>query len=212
MKLRGPIVTLVAVAVMATVLLLINSYTVPPSGADPGAAATAGGSPTPAATATPFPAKARYVGTATKKDGSTVPIAITVDGSKVKAYLCDGKAIEAWFQGSQSAGMLSDVKGRGNNKLEGHTITGNTVKGQVTVRVAGKDELWPVQATEVAQPAGLYRARTAQRTTGWIVQAGGGQVGITSGPDSAPTPAPALDPNNPGDAKSVDGGDEVVGR
>jgi hypothetical protein len=55
---------------------------------------------------------------------------------------------------------------------------------------------------EAKPPAGLYRARGAKTTIGWIILPDGSQVGIeTSGEESGP--APELDPDNP--SVTVDG-------
>lgn len=212
MKLRGPILTLAAIVVLALVLLLINLRNEPEPTASQagGAAATSAPPATPTAAPEAFPAKAKYVGYATKKDGSQAAIAITVDGPNVKAYLCDGKAVEAWYQGKHEGGVLVDVKGKGNNKLEGK-LEGGTLKGQVTVRVGTADVVWPYEAAEATSPtAGLYRASNAQQTTGWIVQANGTQTGLGEAADGTTVPATTLDPDNLGSAKSVDGTDNVL--
>jgi uncharacterized protein (DUF2147 family) len=213
MQNRGPILTLVAVVALGLVLFVVNLSAAPGTpAAAPAAAPASSASPAPAAQATPFPAKAKYTGNATKADGTPVPIAITVDGGKVKAYLCDGKSIEAWYQGSQQNGKLVDVKGKGQNKLEGQ-LDGETIKGEVTVLVGSDVVKWPYEAA-VAKKAdsGLYRASGANGTTGWIVRDDGSQTGITQpAGGGAPAPAPPLDLANIQASLQENGGAPVEG-
>jgi hypothetical protein len=214
MQNRGPILTLVAVVALGLVLFLVNLSAAPgtPAAAPAASPAASAASPSPAAQATPFPAKARYTGDATKKDGTPVPIAITVDGTKVKAYLCDGKSIEAWFQGTQQNGELVDVKGKGQNKLEGK-LDGETIKGEVSVLVGSDLVTWPYQATVTKKSdSGLYRASGSNGTTGWIVRDDGSQTGLTQpASGGAPAPAPPLDLTNIQASLQQNGGAAVTG-
>jgi uncharacterized protein (DUF2147 family) len=213
MQNRGPILTLVAVVALGLVLFLVNLSAAPGTqAAGPAAAPATSASPAPAAQATPFPAKAKYTGNAKKKDGTPVPIAITVDGTKVKVYLCDGKTIEAWFEGTQQNGELVDVKGKGQNKLDGK-LDGETIKGQVSVLVGSDQVTWPYEATATKKAqSGLYRASGANGTTGWIVQDNGSQTGVTQPPGGgAPTPAPPLDTANIEASLQQNGGAPVDG-
>ena len=214
MQNRGPILTLVAVVALGLVLFVVNLSAAPgtPAAAPAAPPATSSAAPAPAAQATPFPAKGKYTGDATKKDGTPVPIAITVDGAKVKAYLCDGKSIEAWFQGTQQNGELVEVKGKGNNTLTGQ-LDGETIKGEVSVLVAGSQVTWPYEAA-VAKKAdsGVYRASGANGTTGWIVRDNGSQTGITQPLGGVPpAPAPTLDLANLQASLQQNGGTAVDG-
>ena len=141
-----------------------------------------------------------------------MPIAITVDGAKVKAYLCDGKTIEAWFQGTQQDGKLVDVKGKGANTLTGQ-LDGETIKGEVSVLVKGDQVKWPYQAAVTTKPdSGLYRASGSTGTTGWIVQDNGSQTGVIQPPAPAPpAPAPPLDLANLQASLQQNGGAPVDG-
>ncbi|MDT7646097.1 MAG: hypothetical protein QOC75_3097 [Pseudonocardiales bacterium] len=225
MRARGPILTLLAVVVLAGILLAIN-LTKSPAGdstaqpAAPPAAAPAGPGPAPAAPAPPaapgaappaapgaappaatesFPGQAKYTG---YTDGNHAALAVTVRNNKVSAYLCDGKAIEGWYQGSSSGGTLG-AKGRGTNELTG-SLSGGKLSG--TVSAAGKS--WTYTAAPAAAPAGLYRSKTASGTTGWVKDSTGQVTGLTNrGGVSAPAP-----PLDPATAQSVEGGDQVVGQ
>ncbi|HEY2094817.1 MAG TPA: hypothetical protein VGH72_00055, partial [Pseudonocardia sp.] len=151
------------------------------------------------AAATPFPGQAKYTG---YTDGNHAALAVTVRDNKVSAYLCDGKSIEAWYQGSGAGGKL-DAKGRGANALTG-SLSGGTLSG--TVSAGGKS--WTYTAAPAAAPAGLYRSKTPAATTGWVKDSNGQVTGLVNA-GGALRPAPALDPAT---AQSVEGGDTVVGQ
>ncbi|HWN36150.1 MAG TPA: hypothetical protein VNP03_25580 [Pseudonocardia sp.] len=175
----------------------------PDAVAAPGAAAApdaaAPDAAAPAAGGTQFPAAAKYTG---YTDGNHAAIAVTVRDGKVSAYLCDGKAIESWYQGSASNGGV-DAKGKGANALSG-TLAGRTLTG--TVSAGGKS--WTYSAAPANKPAGLYRAKSDTRTTGWIKDSSGNVTGLAHDGDTV-TPAGPLDPAT---AQSVEGGDRVVGQ
>jgi hypothetical protein len=226
MRARGPILTLLAVVVLAGILLAVNLTKSPagdpatqsaaqpaaapaapgPAPAVPGPAPTAPGEVPPAApgAAPPaatesFPGQAKYTG---YTDGNHAALAVTVRDNKVSAYLCDGKAIEGWYQGSSSGGTLG-AKGRGTNELTG-SLSGGKLSG--TVSAAGKS--WTYTAAPAAAPAGLYRSKTASGTTGWVKDSTGQVTGLTN-KGGVSAPAPPLDPAT---AQSVEGGDQVVGQ
>jgi hypothetical protein len=171
----------------------------PEAAAAPGAAPDAGAAAAPPAGATQFPATAKYTG---YTDGNHAAIAVTVRDGQVSAYLCDGKAVEGWYQGSASNGTL-DAKGKGANALSG-TLSDRTLTGTVSAR--GKS--WTYSATPAKAPAGLYRAKSSTRTTGWIKDSSGKVTGLAHDGDTV-TPAGPLDPAT---AQSVEGGDRVVGQ
>ncbi len=98
MKIRGPLVTLGAVAVLGVGILLVNmskEESAPPG--KPAAQSTTTVAPTtaaapPAPTTPPppaFPAQADYVGKIPTANG-TITLEITVQGDKAVAYACDG--------------------------------------------------------------------------------------------------------------------------
>ena len=153
----------------------------------------------PAAGATQFPATAKYTG---YTDGKHAAIAVTVRDGQVSAYLCDGKVIEGWYQGSASNGSV-DAKGKGANALSG-TLSGSTLTGTVSAR----GQSWTYSAAPATAPAGLYRAKSNTRTTGWIKDSSGKVTGLSHEGDTV-TPAGPLDPAT---AQSVEGGDRVVGQ
>jgi serine/threonine-protein kinase len=231
MRARGPILTLLAVVVLAGILLAINLTKSPagdptaqpaaqpaaapavpgpapavpgpgpaaPAPTAPGAAPPAAPGAAPPAATESFPGQAKYTG---YTDGNHAALAVTVRNNKVSAYLCDGKAIEGWYQGSSSGGTLG-AKGRGTNELTG-SLSGGKLSG--TVSAAGKS--WTYTAAPAAAPAGLYRSKTASGTTGWVKDSTGQVTGLTN-KGGVSAPAPPLDPAT---AQSVEGGDQVVGQ
>ncbi len=159
-------------------------------GSDVPAAAPAAIAPTPSV-ASPVAdavvstvADGAYTG---RSSGNEVTVALAVKGGKVAAYLCDGRKIEAWLEGT----------------VIGTTIDLSTPKG-AAVRVEVSDtaalgsmtvggRTLPFSAERSAAPAGLYSARQGTSRIGWIVLADGEQVGIRKDGEAA-SPAPALDP------------------
>jgi hypothetical protein len=153
MRARGPILTLLVVAVLAGVLLVVNLTRTPSADtADRAAAATTSVAPAAApaaqraapAAAEQFPGQAKYTG---YTDGNHAALAVTVRDNKVSAYLCDGKSLEAWYQGSGAGGKL-DAKGRGANAITG-SLSGGKLSG--TVSEGGRS--WTYTAAPASAPA-----------------------------------------------------------
>jgi hypothetical protein len=141
-----------------------------------------------------FPAEVVYAG---KASASSLAVAVAVKGDQAAAYLCDGRRVEAWLQGTATAGRVElatkDGSGRVSAALDGQGLTG-------TASVGGRE--YPFTIGVANPPAGLYRGSDGSTTIGWIVLPDGGQVGIaTTGGSSVP--APELDPQS--GAVTVDG-------
>ncbi len=195
--LRTPYLTLAAVVVLGLVLLAVDMAVQPPASAPPAAApppaeaaATAPAAATPPTTApaaTTFPPRVRYVGDVVS-DGSTIPVAVTVDGDHAKAYVCDGHHVEAWLQGPAGAGVL-DATGRNGNHLTGH-LEGDRLTG--TVHLAGRADAPFTASPTTDARSGVYRQSGSGRTTGWIVRGDAGQVGLSHDGSGAVTPPPPL--------------------
>jgi hypothetical protein len=205
---RGPLLTLAAVVGLAVVLLGVNMAatgdTTTQAGSEYGAAA---GSPaptaSPAATAQTPGAAATETGPATptrarafegtyagRTAGNEATVAIAAKGGRAVAYVCDGRRVEAWLQGTVTGNRLA-LSGRGGS------LTGTLQRGAVfgTIELGGRS--WPYSAQPAERPAGLYRAdvavRGVQRRIGWIVLQDGRQVGVQSDGVTA-SPAPTLNP------------------
>jgi hypothetical protein len=196
MKIRGPLVTLAAVAALGVGILLVNmsKEEKAPSGnpysQSTTTAAAATPAPPPPAPSTPpppaFPAKADYVGKIPIASG-TITLEITVQGDKAVAYACDGNTIESWLRGSATNGALSlaskDKTGRLEGRLEGNAVVGTLWIGE---------KKWDFKADPAQPPAGLYVYDNAGVRNSWIIDGNGGVTGVQRRPDGSTAPAPGL--------------------
>ena len=211
MKKHGPLATLVAVVLLGAVLLVVNMMSTPtPAGnaaqtaAAPAAVATsepaeaappAAAEPAPAAA--PAVAEKAYTG---RSAGNEVTVAIAVKDGKAVAYVCDGKKVEAWMEGTLAGGQLT-LEGRTGSLAA--TVSDKATLGSVTVD--GVE--WPFAAKGVQAPAGLYQGRGVLKgvaaRVGWIVEENGNVTGLAVVGNGI-APAPVIDPNAPA-AVTVDG-------
>lgn len=207
MNLRGPVLTLLAVLTLAVVLLLVNmgtatetatQVTIPPATTQAPVTTQA---QAPATTQPPAdeqppadapesapPAAADQTAYAGRTSGNEATIAIVVQGDQVAAYICDGKQVEAWLEGTITDGELN-LQGNDDASATG-VVSDGAVFG--TVQVQGKQ--WPYAAQRAESPAGLYEGNGASARVGWIVLQDGSQTGIAK-VGGTTRPAPALDPN-----------------
>ena len=153
MKIRGPLVTLAAVAALGVGILLVNmSKEAPPanpySQSTTTAAAATPAVPPPAPSTPPpppaFPAQADYVGKIPTASG-TITLEITVQGDKAVAYACDGITVESWLRGSAVNGALSLANKDKTSRLEGH-LEGNAVVGTLWIG----EKKWDFNASRCA--------------------------------------------------------------
>jgi serine/threonine-protein kinase len=121
-------------------------------------------------------------------------VAVAVKAGRAVAYVCDGRRVEAWLQGSAADGTLS-LQGSSGATLTG-SLADIDLAGTVTVDGAPRQ----FTAAPATPPAGLYRANAANRglldRIGWIVQPDGSTVGLRDRGGSV-EPAPPLDPSTP---------------
>ncbi len=204
---RGPLLTVVSTVTLALALLGINmsSEPVPEQNVaassaevteEPAAPAT---TPAPSPTAAPtaeapavaagaFPAEAAYAG---RTAGGEATLAIAVKDGKAVAYLCDGKSVEGWLEGTVDGTKL-DLKGAG-----GAAVTGTLTDGAVFGKAAAKGEQWAFSADAAQAPAGAYRGAVSvagvTKRIGWTVLQDGTVTGLVNS-GGATSPAPALDP------------------
>lgn len=211
MKSKGPLITLLVGLVVAVVLigLSVNATTkdkdrqytaatnaAPSAGAPSGASGSsepAGPSSAAAPEASTAPPKAVNVTYAGAINGGPTTVAIAIRNGKAVAYLCDGRQVEAWLQGTAVDGKLF-LTGRSNAKLVG--TYGNGIAAG-TVTAAGKT--WTFRVTVVKAPSGLYRAtakvRNATVVGGWIKLPNGRLVGLVTDEDGNSKVAPGIDPS-----------------
>ncbi|MEN3321760.1 MAG: hypothetical protein V7643_5162 [Mycobacterium sp.] len=196
MKIRGPIVTLGAVAVLGVGILLVNiskEESSPPanpySQSTTTAAAATPVAPPPSPSTPPppaFPAKADYVGKIPTANG-TITLEITVDGDKAIAYACDGNTIESWLRGSAVNGAVSLANKDKSSRLDGR-LEGNAVVGTLWIG----EKKWDFNAPAAQPPAGLYVYDKAGVRNSWIVDPSGGVTGVQRRQDGSTAPAPKL--------------------
>jgi hypothetical protein len=204
MKSYAPVLTLVVVAALAAVLFVANSLSAPaaqtvaaPAPAASSAPAEPAVPPPPPPPPTPPPAVVVEKVFAGRSSGNEVTVAVAVKDGRAVAYVCDGKKIEAWLEGTLVGDQLS-LRGAQEATLTG-TVTEAAALGSVAV--GGKQ--WPYAAQGVQAPAGIYEGRASVRGVatriGWVVE-GDGRVtaNARAAGSPEPTPAPPLDPAAPG--------------
>ena len=165
MKIRGPLVTLGAVAVLGIGIWLVNVSKEEPKPAPQVAqtittAAAPAPQPPPSPTPAPaaFPAKADYVGKIPTATG-TITLDISVEGDKAIAYACDGNSVEVWLRGSAVNGAVSLASKDKASRLEGR-LEGSAVVGTLWIG----EKKWDFKADPAQPPAGLYRLRGRRRS------------------------------------------------
>jgi hypothetical protein len=129
-----------------------------------------------------------------RSSGNQVTLAVDTDGDKAAAYICNGKTIEAWLQGSVNGNQVS-LTGNKGASLTG-SLSGLDMFGTVT---AGAGLSFPFSAELSPRPAGVYQARIAVNglatRIGWAVLPDGTQVGVAVA-GTTKYPAPSLDLSN----------------
>lgn len=142
MKIKGPIATLGAVAVLGTGLWLVNVNEQSDPLPQPAAATVTVAAPTQDPTTPPAPtapAAAPFVGT--QDFVANIPIKtgnlaleIRVTGDKARAYACDNEGIEMWLSGSAEGGVLklgsADTVSRLYGRHQGGTVVGRLQIGE----------------------------------------------------------------------------------
>jgi hypothetical protein len=172
--------------------------------------------PPAAAPAAPAVAEAAYTG---RSAGNEVTVALAVKDGRAVAYVCDGKKVEAWYEGTLEGAELQLSGADGKPGITA-TVTDSATLGTVTV---GGEDL-PFAAKGVEAPAGLYEGRAAVRGVltriGWIVDEDGDVTGVANAGGTRRA-APSLDPANPGATRidgvpvtvtALDGSVPVIGR
>jgi len=229
MRRFAPLLTLLAVVVLGGALFAVNVLGNPDNSAAqpaPAAASPSQAAPTEAAAAptsapaaaptaaAPAVAQAAYAG---RSAGNEVTVAIAVKDGRAVGYVCDGKKIEAWLEGTVSGSDLTLKSKDGASTITG---TVDEAKSLGSVAVGGKQ--WPFAAQAAKAPAGLYEGRAQVRGVvnriGWIVLQDGSQTGLRE-QGSETVAAPVLDPMHPDGVvidgvpvavRTIGGGDAVV--
>ena len=125
-----------------------------------------------------------------RSSGNEVTLAVVTQGDKATGYVCNGRTIEAWLQGSVNGNQVS-LAGKNGASLSG-SLSGLAMFGTVT---AGAGLSFPFSAALSPHPAGIYQARIAVNglatRIGWAVLPDGTQSGVSVA-GNAKTPAPSL--------------------
>lgn len=129
-----------------------------------------------------------------RSSGNQVTLAVVTQGSKATGYVCNGRTVEAWLQGSVHGNQVS-LAGRNGASLSG-SLSGLAMFGTVST---GAGLSFPFSAALSPHPAGIYQARIAVNglaaRIGWAVLPDGTQVGVTVA-GNAKSPAPPLNLSN----------------
>jgi hypothetical protein len=150
-----------------------------------------------------------------RSSGNEVTLAVATDGDKAAAYVCNGRTIEAWLQGSVNGNQVT-LTGNNGAGLTG-SLSGLALFGTVS---PGSGLSFPFSAELSPRPAGVFQARITVNglatRIGWAVLPDGTQAGVAVA-GTTKSPAPPLDLSN--DSFAVNGasfkaapvaGDETV--
>lgn len=129
-----------------------------------------------------------------RSSGNQVTVAIATEGNKAAAYVCNGKTIEAWLQGSVNGNQVT-LSGNNGAGITG-SMSGLNLFGTVTPATGLS---FPFSAELSPHPAGVYQARISVNglatRIGWAVLPNGTQVGIAV-EGKTKVPAPSLNLSN----------------
>jgi len=129
-----------------------------------------------------------------RSSGNEVTLAVTTRGSRATGYVCNGRNVSAWLQGSVSGNRVT-LAGKNGAGLSG-SISGLDMFGNVTPSAG---QTFPFSAELSPRPAGLYRAdivfRGLATVVGWAVLPDGTQQGVVA-VGTTKQPAPMLDLSN----------------
>lgn len=124
-----------------------------------------------AATAAPLPASIRYMADM-ESEGKKMTIGISVDGTNVTAYACNGVDDEAWFFGNQTDGKI-DITSKFKDTLKAD-FNASDAKGDLTMNGVN----YTFTAAAVTDPAGMYTADFEGVRASWVVRPDGSAVGV----------------------------------
>jgi len=129
-----------------------------------------------------------------RSSGNQVTLAVETDGDRAVAYVCNGKKIEAWLQGSVKGNQVT-LNGKNGASLTG-TLSGLAMFGVVA---PGAGLSFPFSAALSPRPAGVFQARITVNglatRIGWAVLPDGTQQGVAVA-GTTKTPAPPLNLSN----------------
>jgi hypothetical protein len=126
-----------------------------------------------------------------RSSDNEVTLAVTTHGARATGYVCNGKTVSAWLQGTVSGNRVT-LAGKNGAGLSG-SVSGLDMFGTVT---PGAGQTFPFSAELSPRPAGLYRADIVfhglATVVGWAVLPDGTQQGVVA-TGTTKQPAPMLD-------------------
>ncbi len=142
----------------------------------------------PSPTAAAMPQSADFIADVKEPDGSTITMAITVEGDKVVAYATNGTNDEAYLFGTQKDGQMDLMSMYGDEVTA--SFDGSNINGEMSMNEEGAT-LQKFSATRVQAPAGMYTATHGTSRATWVVRPDNTMVGV-------------MDNSAPGDHKVTD--------
>uniref|UniRef100_UPI0015F0649D hypothetical protein n=1 Tax=Pseudonocardia pini TaxID=2758030 RepID=UPI0015F0649D len=143
----------------------------------------------------------------TGRTADGLALAIGFKAGRAVGYLCDGKSVEAWLEGTVEGDRVL-LHGRTPANSVAATADQRSLLGTVTV--GGVAHPFSARIAVTGSDAGLYENKRAvegiSTRIGWIVLFDGTQVGIAKRGDVR-SPAPTLDTST---LRAVDGGETVT--
>ncbi len=129
-----------------------------------------------------------------RSSGNEVTLSVVTEGDKAAGYVCNGRNVEAWLQGSVHGNQVT-MTGLHGTSLTG-SLSGLAMFGMVT---PGAGLSFPFSAELSPEPAGVYQARITVNglatRIGWAVLPDGTQLGVAVA-GTTKYPAPPLDLSN----------------
>lgn len=111
-----------------------------------------------------FPETGRYITELPGADGTTVTMAIAVDGDDVVVFATNGVDDEAYFSGTEQDGSI-DLTSTDQDRLTA-AFDGTAVNGTLTTN----DVAQSFAAPAVSVPAGMYTAELGDTRASWVVR------------------------------------------
>ena len=139
-------------------------------------------------TAAAMPEMADFIAEVQKPDGSTMTMAIAVEGENVVAYATNGTNNEAYFFGTQKDGQM-ELMSMYADEVKA-SFDGSNINGEMAMNDEGAT-VQKFAATRVEAPAGMYTAARDNSRATWIVRPNNTTVGV-------------MDNSAPGDHKVTD--------
>ena len=135
-----------------------------------------------------MPETADFIAEVQKPDGSTMTMAIAVEGENVVAYATNGTNNETYFFGTQKDGQM-ELMSMYADEVKA-SFDGSNINGEMAMNDEGAT-VQKFTATRVEAPAGMYTAARDNSRATWIVRPNNTTVGV-------------MDNSAPGDHKVTD--------